>query len=640
MRVPRTLRSRLVGLIAALIGVISLFMFLYFPAQLERAAVQDLLDKARTIGRMTAFNVSPALVFRDVAGLEEALAGALQNADLRFIVARDSTGAVVGGYHVAAAGRAALAAAESAAAGAVVEDSLAVAAMPIEAHGRAIGRLFVGMSLGSVHAQVRRAREAVALASLLVFLVSLVAVVGIGTVVTRPLDTMVTAVDAIAAGDRSQRAPARGLDEVAHLARAFNRMLDNLDSVQRQLEEANRTLEARVAERTQQLEQARDQLVQAQKMEAVGRLAGGVAHDFNNLLTVVIGNAELAIAELAAGDPTRSHLEEVLAAARRGAGLAQQLLAFGRKQILQPRVVDLNLLVGDALQMLRRLIGEDIELRVVVAPRVAPVRADVTQLQQVIMNLAVNARDAMSSGGILTIETGNVEVDAAFARAHAPMPPGAWVMLAVRDNGAGMDERVRAHLFEPFFTTKEVGKGTGLGLATVYGIIKQSGGFIWVESAPGAGAEFRIYLPPVAAGRVDEPVAEQEAPLGGTETVLVVEDEPSVRKLASRVLAARGYAVLAAEDGRQALTVVERHAGAIHCVVTDVVMPGMSGLELAAVLLERFPRVKVLFTSGYAADAAKSAGGRLADSAYLPKPYTGNELARAVRSALDRAPAT
>jgi signal transduction histidine kinase/CheY-like chemotaxis protein len=634
---PRTLRAQLVGLIAALVGVISVFMFLYFPAQLKREAVQDLLARAQAIGRITAFSVSPAVVRHDVAGLEAALAGALQNADLRFIVARDSAGAIVGGYNVPAAKGTAPVPASSPAARAVVRDSSAIVSVPIEANGRTIGRLEVGMSLGSVRAQVGRARGTIALVSLLVFVAGVLAVVAISTVLTRPLAAIVTAVEAIAGGDRSQRAPASGSEEVGHLAGAFNRMLDSLDSVQRQLEEANRMLEVRVAERTQELEQARGELLQAQKMEAVGQLAGGVAHDFNNLLTVIIGNTDLGLDALPPDAAARADLKEVLEAANRGKALAQQLLAFGRKQILRSRVVDLNALVGNAHLLLRRLIGEDIELRLVAGPRLAPVRADVVQLQQVIMNLAINARDAMPRGGILTIETGNVEVDAAFARAHRPMPSGAWVLLAIRDNGVGMSERVREHLFEPFFTTKALGKGTGLGLATVYGIVKQSGGYVWVNSSPGAGAEFRIYLPPVAAEPDGEPVEVEAPPVGGLETILVVEDEPSVRKLACRVLAARGYAIIAADSGRQALEMVERHHGVIDCLVTDVVMPGMSGLELAKLLAARIPGLKVLVTSGYAADVAHSPGGAFADADYLPKPYTADELSRAVRTTLDAA---
>ena len=370
-------------------------------------------------------------------------------------------------------------------------------------------------------------------------------------------------------------------------------------------------------------------------MEAVGRLAGGVAHDFNNLLTVIIGNTELALGAVAEGEQARADLMEVMAAARRGKSLAQQLLAFGRKQVLQPTVLDLNRLVGDAHQMLRRLIGEDVELRVIAGTRLAPVRADAMQLQQVIMNLAVNARDAMPSGGVLTIETGNAEVDAVYTRAHPPMTPGAWVRLSVRDSGIGLDEKVRAHLFEPFFTTKPVGKGTGLGLATVYGIVKQSGGFVFAESAPGAGAVFHIYLPPVRAESLAEPAAPAAPLAGGTETVLVVEDEMPVRKLACRMLAAQGYAILAAASGDEALGVVEQHEGAIDCLVTDVVMPGMSGLDLAERMRARMPDLKVLFTSGYAADAIESRGGRFPDATYLTKPYTAEELARTLRSVLD-----
>jgi len=630
-RPPLTLRARLVWMTAALLGGVTLFMILYLPAQLRREAFADTVGRAQIIAKMSAFSVSPAVVFRDAAVLEEGLAGARRNPDLAFIAVTDTSGALLGGDTTRAA-REGIAAAAN---GDVVRADLLIVGVPVESNGREIGRLWVGLSLRSMLAQVRTARAAVAVVIGLLFAVAMAAVVGIASYLTRPLEAMVASAEAIAAGERSHRAAATGSAEVTHLATAFNRMLDGLVQAQRQLEESNRTLETRVVERTAQLEQARDQLLQAQKMEAVGRLAGGVAHDFNNLLTVIIGNAELALDVVPQGDRVRADLKEVQAAAERGKALAQQLLAFGRKQMLQAKVLDLNRLVGHAHQMLRRLIGEDVELRVIAGPRLAPVRADAMQLQQVIMNLAVNARDAMPDGGVLTIETANAEVDTGYTRAHPPMTPGSWVRLTVRDSGVGMSDHVKEHLFEPFFTTKEVGKGTGLGLATVYGIVKQSGGFIYVESAPGSGATFDVFLPPVAAESRQEPGA-SAAPLpGGTETILVVEDELPVRRLACRVLAARGYEILAAGSGDEALRVAASYEGAIHCLVTDVVMPGMSGPELAERLRERMPDLKVLFTSGYAADAFEGRGGRLPDTPFLGKPYTAEDLARSLRAVLE-----
>jgi PAS domain S-box-containing protein len=382
-----------------------------------------------------------------------------------------------------------------------------------------------------------------------------------------------------------------------------------------------------------------EQLHQAQKMEAIGRLAGGVAHDFNNLLTVIGGHSEMLLSRLDPADRARHDVEEIRRAGERAASLTRQLLAFSRRQVLQPRVVDLNGIVTDMNKMLRRLIGEDIELIVSLAPVATRARVDPGQMEQVILNLAVNARDAMPRGGWLTIETGTVEVDAAFATAHPPMAPGRYTLLALSDTGTGIRPEVREHLFEPFFTTKEAGKGTGLGLATVYGIVQQSEGFIWVESEPGQGASFRIYLPvaDAAPARVRAAPAEPAAQ-GGSETILLVEDEPAVRGLAREVLEGRGYTVLEAHDPVDARRICQRHGGAIDLLLTDVVMPQMSGRLLAEALAALRPAMRVLFMSGYTDDTLGTHGVLDADVAFLQKPFTPEILAQRVRGILDTAP--
>lgn len=381
-----------------------------------------------------------------------------------------------------------------------------------------------------------------------------------------------------------------------------------------------------------------DQFRQAQKMEAVGRLAGGVAHDFNNLLTVISSYSELLLADLPATDPRRADLEEIHKAAGGAAALTRQLLAFSRKQVLQPTVLDLNAVVAGADKMLRRLIGEDIDLVSVLARDLGEVRADAGQVEQVIMNLAVNARDAMPAGGKLTIETANVELDNTYAELHRAVAPGAYVLLSVSDGGTGMDEQTKAHVFEPFFTTKEQGKGTGLGLATVYGIVKQSGGYIWVYSELGRGTVFKIYFPRVedAASAPTAPTA-PTAPMNlrGTETVLVAEDAAAVRAVVQQVLGHHGYHVLAAADSRSALELGTRHDGPVHLLVTDVVMPEMSGRQLADRLQERRPTLKVLFVSGYTDDAITRHGILEPGIAFLQKPFTPESLARKVREVLD-----
>jgi two-component system cell cycle sensor histidine kinase/response regulator CckA len=380
-----------------------------------------------------------------------------------------------------------------------------------------------------------------------------------------------------------------------------------------------------------------EQLHQASKMEAVGQLAGGVAHDFNNLLTVITGYGALVADALPPGDPVRELVGEMVRAGERAAGLTRQLLAFSRKQVLSPRVVDLNAVVADTERMLRRLIGADVDLAARLQPNLGRVRADPGQVEQVVMNLAVNARDAMPRGGKLTVETRDVELGEDYCRTHPEARPGPHVLLAVSDTGCGMTEEVRLRIFEPFFTTKGPGKGAGLGLATVFGIVKQSGGSVEVYSEVGVGTTFKVYLP-----RADAPAAAdatgpvQAAVTRGTETLLVAEDEPAVRALTCHVLRSAGYTVLEAETGEEAVRVADRHAGPVHLLVTDVVMPGGGGRELAETLAERHPGARVLFLSGYTADAVVRHGilGERAD--FLQKPFTPAALARKVREVLDR----
>ncbi|MFL5462510.1 MAG: PAS domain S-box protein [Gemmatimonadaceae bacterium] len=379
------------------------------------------------------------------------------------------------------------------------------------------------------------------------------------------------------------------------------------------------------------------QLRQAQKMEAVGQLAGGIAHDFNNLLTAIRGYSDILMESLAANDSRREDVAEISKAAERASGLTRQLLAFSRKQILQPRVVNLNDVVTGLGSMLRRLIGEDIEMITRTGQLEGQVAADVGQLEQVLVNLAVNARDAMPKGGTLTLETADVQLDEHYgARQGATVPAGPYVMLAVSDTGIGMDRDTRARVFEPFFTTKEVGKGTGLGLSTVYGIVKQSGGFVWVYSEPGHGTTFKIYLPRVAAGAsAVAPVAEVARENRGSETILLVEDEETVRNLATRILRKQGYTVLSARHGREAEGIAGEYSHDIHLVITDVVMPEMGGRDLASALGALRPDVPILYVSGYTDDEIIRRGMLEPTMAFIEKPFTANALLRKVRELLD-----
>jgi PAS domain S-box-containing protein len=379
-----------------------------------------------------------------------------------------------------------------------------------------------------------------------------------------------------------------------------------------------------------------EQLRQAQKMEAVGRLAGGVAHDFNNLLTVIKGYSELMLEELDCADPLRTEVDEIKKAADRAASLTRQLLAFSRQQVLAPKVLDLNSVVQNMDKLLRRLLGEDVVLSSVLGADLGRVKADPGQIEQVIMNLAVNARDAMPNGGKLTIESANVELDESYTREHVAVKPGRYVMIAVSDTGTGMPDKVRARIFEPFFTTKDVGKGTGLGLSTVYGIVKQSGGYVWVYSEVGIGSTFKVYLPRVDAPIDAKSMSRQPITHPGHETVLLVEDEDGVRALMRQVLQKHGYNVLEAPDGSAALLVCERHEGKIDLLLTDVVLEEMSGREIAERLLRMRPDMKVLYVSGYADDAIVQHGVLMAGAAFLQKPFTTEALARKIRQIIDQ----
>jgi PAS domain S-box-containing protein len=384
-----------------------------------------------------------------------------------------------------------------------------------------------------------------------------------------------------------------------------------------------------------------EQLRQAQRLEAVGQLAGGIAHDFNNLLTAIRGYAELARRGLEEDEPRRDDLDQVIASADRAAALIKQLLAFSRRQVLQSEVLDPRAVVEGIAPLLRQLLGEHVELATCMAPDLGCIKVDASQLEQVVVNVAVNAADAMPDGGKLTIELSNVELDAAYVATHAETAPGPYVLLAVSDTGTGMDAETRARIFEPFFTTKEVGKGTGMGLATVYGIVKQSGGSIYVYSEPGQGTTFRIYLPAVAqeptAAAAEAPAARPSS--SGAETILLVEDEPAVRGFTRRTLEELGYTVLEAAVGAEALAIAASHAGPIALLVTDVVMPGLQGHQLAAQLTAARPGLRVLYISGFTEKSVIHHGLPDHGVAFLAKPFSVDALGEAVRRVLDRPPA-
>jgi nitrogen-specific signal transduction histidine kinase/CheY-like chemotaxis protein len=382
------------------------------------------------------------------------------------------------------------------------------------------------------------------------------------------------------------------------------------------------------------------QLRQAQKMEAIGQLAAGVAHDFNNILSVVLGYSIFIHDQLKPNDPLRDDITEVRRAGERASDLVGQLLAFSRRQMLEPCTLDLRQTVLGMEKMLRRLLGGDVDLALFVSDRSANVHADPTQLEQIVLNLVVNARDAMPGGGKLSIEVSSLMLDADYVALHTEISAGSYVMLAITDTGLGMTEAVREHIFEPFFTTKGTGKGTGLGLSTVFGIVKQSDGHIWVYSEPGHGTTFKVYFPQVEGAVVStRPPAAEPATLNGNETILLVEDDEQVRVMLCLLLRRHGYEVLDAQNGGEAFLIAEQHPGQIHLLLTDVVMPRMNGKQLAVRLQPLRPGMKVLFTSGYTDNAVVHQGVLEADAAFLQKPLTPDGLLRKTREVLDSAPA-
>jgi two-component system cell cycle sensor histidine kinase/response regulator CckA len=379
------------------------------------------------------------------------------------------------------------------------------------------------------------------------------------------------------------------------------------------------------------------QLLHAQKMEAVGRLAGGVAHDFNNMLTVVAGYNRMILDELSPMDPLRGYAEEILKAADRAGALTNQLLAFSRRQVMQPRVINVNDVLAQTQKMLQRLIGEDVQLNLSLAADLGNIKADPNHIEQAIVNLAVNARDAMPTGGTITIETANTQLDEHYSKTHLGVKPGEFIMVAVSDTGHGMDSATRQHIFEPFFTTKARGKGTGLGLATVYGMVKQSGGDIWVYSEPGQGSTFKLYFPRVAERvATDAGATMRIESRDGNETILLVEDEKAVRELTARMLKQLGYSALAAASGVEAIEISRSYSGHIALLLTDVVMPQMSGRQVADALVGNRPGLKVLYLSGYTENAVVHHGVLEPGVDFLPKPFTREVLGQKIREVLER----
>jgi signal transduction histidine kinase len=634
------MRTRFTMGAAALLGVIALFIYLYFPRRVEQQAFASIDHRAKSIAQMTAYNVSAALFLEQPQDAEEVFEGARRNPDLHYLVVTDASDKVFAAYSLFGADRARFR--EFKDSPITPDHAVYRVAAPVENGGRIIGWAYLGLSLNELNGRLRAARVHIAIVSLVVFLIGVLAAFLMTTLLTQPLRNIMRTVERVSAGDLSQRTEVTTGGEVGYLGRSFDTMVARLESAYGALQSANRDLEERVAERTRELRheieeraELEEKLRQSQKLEAVGRLAGGIAHDFNNLLTTINGLAQVLITEHDTDKELKDDLQEILKAGERATALTGQLLAFSRRQVVQLQVLDLKATIRDMVAMLRRMIGSDIELLLELSEDTHSVHADPGQITQVLMNLALNARDAMPGGGRLSIEMRNVWLDATRAADVGVANEGWFVKLVVSDSGHGMDDETRQRIFEPFFTTKEQGKGTGLGLSTVYGIMKQSGGGIAVETSRGKGASFTLYLPSLGRSVETQAPSAERGPNPGTETVLLAEDEDAVRLLVGRVLKKAGYTVLEAGNGVEALASFRTHAGRIDAVVTDVIMPQMSGPELVRRLLVEKPSLRVLYMSGYTQDEVLDDGLGRAGTAFLQKPMTPLALTRKLRELLE-----
>lgn len=523
--------------------------------------------------------------------------------------------------------------------------------------------IVVKMDIDEAFKEITELRKNIFIFGILILGIILIVSYLIVNKLTAPIADIAQKTMAIASGDYSIRIKSKRKDEIGNLERNFNAMADALDnskamieSKQTELEKINYELEQRVTEKTQELSDANtallkalenikketaekkkleEMLFHAQKMEAMGTLTGGVAHDFNNILTAIIGYGNLIQIGMKEDDPFRPYIKEILSAAEKAANLTRSLLAFSRKQIINPMPVDLNDVIKSMEKLLRRILREDIELKTILSNKDLFALVDSGQIEQVLMNLTTNARDAMPNGGLLTIETGLVELDREYIKTHGYGEPGEYALISVSDTGMGMDEKTKDRIFEPFFTTKELGKGTGLGLSIVYGIIKQHNGYINCYSEPGRGTTFRIYLPLIKSGTEKIEQAAISEPRGGTETVLIAEDDTAISKLIKGFLQEFGYAVIDAKDGEEAVRKFMENKDMVQILLLDVVMPRKNGKETFEEIKKIKPDIKAIFMSGYTADFINEKGILEKGINFIPKPVSPHELLRKVREALD-----
>lgn len=639
------IRTKLAVVTSLPIGAIAIFIFLFLPARLERQAFDALVAKGQSIAVMTAFNIAPALFLEDQQTMEKGLEVARQNPDLAYVAVFDASNQLIAVYDEERALQADFTQVENLAP--ISPDGEVVKiAQPILLNGEEIGRLYLGLPLSRFHAEVSRNRRTAALVSLLIFAVGMLAVVAISTVITRPLSRIVDVVVQIARGDLTRRTGVTSRDEVGHLAYSFDLMVDNLHDAYAQLEDINRNLETRIAQRTADLRREIDehrhteeqrsvleeQLHQAQKMDAVGQLTAGVAHNFNNMLQVIMSGIELSLQD--APDDLQPYLDKALTAALRAADMVEELKLFSRQTKVEKQPLDIRPLVDEMVEICHNTFDRKIEVTVCSRrdPRPA-VLGNSSQLRQVLLNLCINARDALEgqeSEPHIEIELDAIAAGADELTAPPDAAPGPYALIRVTDNGTGMDAQTLRHLYEPFFTTKEVGKGTGLGLSTVYAIIQAHRGWITCSSEPGIGTVFTIYLPAVEGGETVEKEKTQTILQSGGETILVIDDEESVRNVMRRALESVDYTVLLGVDGADGLEVFRQRLDEIALIILDLSMPRMSGKEVLKELVILKPDIRVLIATGRADEISYPE-----DREVIQKPFPIAALLGKARQVLD-----
>jgi len=630
---PRSILGRLLLPFSMVIGAIALFVFLYFPAAMQDREISALLEKGRSIAAMAAFNAEAAVAFSDPQEVRGALSGVFETPEVMRVDVRESDGTHLARvYNEEGAGES-----EAGPDSEGVIDVLSVKA-PVLFRGSPIGEVEVFLTQDILREEVARIRTIVGLLSLAIFLSGVGILAILSAFITRPLGGIVEVAKAVSAGDLERRAPVSTRDEVGVLAEAFNDMVSKLHSSQRELEEINRDLENRVAERTAALMESEERFQQVRKMEAVGRLAGGVAHEFNNLLGVITGYVDLLLLEKKKENGDLTELEAVKTATDRAADLTRQLLAFGRRQLLRPQSIDPNGLVSGAVEMVSRVVGEHIRVEASLDANVGNIEADPGQLERALLNLALNARDGMPKGGVLTLETLSADETRAMEAWGVTLPKARYFVLLVRDDGDGIPEDDLPMVFEPFFRTMEYGDGSGLGLAMVEGIVSQSGGFLFIDSELGKGTEVRLFFPEHSVAPKATPLGEEEgahAPSAqDAETILVVEDEELVRSMTCAILERVGYRVLSAPGASEAIWILKTHAASIDMVLTDLIMPGLTGAELAKRVRAIDPEIGILFMSGHGGSALDEVAK--SEIPLLGKPFTADSLTRLVREILDK----